>query len=151
MIYPYPWNFCFSFLFCPVNVKMWFWFLSPQLWTPLLHHDFIRLASTLGWLSAREADCWYGKLLSEVVREQQETWQTHKNGRKRRKAALGFDCSAKSKESSASLEQTLAQGQAARGAKVENFMPAGQIRPTACFHGAQTHTIFFQQWIQADH
>ena len=148
LIYPYPWIFCFSFLLCPLNVKMCFWLLSPQLRTPLLHHDFIRLASALGQLSAWEADFWYGKLLSEVVREQQERWQTHKNRRMRRKAALGFDCSAitaKPNESPASLQQTLAQSQAARGAKVENFMPAGQIWPTACFHTAQTHMIFFQQ------
>lgn len=106
VIYPYPWTFCFSFLLCPLNVKMWFWFLSARLQTPLLHHDFVRLASALGQLSAREADFQYGKLFSEVVREQQETRQTHKNGRMRRKAALGFDCSAitaESKESLASL------------------------------------------------
>jgi len=41
--------------------------------SPLLHHDFIRLPSALGQLSAQEADLWYRKLLSEVVREQQET------------------------------------------------------------------------------
>lgn len=127
---------------------MWYYLLSPQSLTLLLHHDFIKLASALGQLSVYKANFWYGKLLSEAVIEQQEIQQTHKIGRKRRKAALEFDYSAiitKSKASLASLEQTLAQGQAARGAKVENFVPVGQIWPTACFHDSQTNVIFFQQ------
>ncbi|KAJ7407222.1 hypothetical protein BTVI_63707 [Pitangus sulphuratus] len=86
----------------------------------LKKHDFIRLTSPFGQLLAQEAHFGYGKLLSEVVREQQETCKTYKNGKERRKAALGFDCSditAKSKKMLMSLEQTLVQSQVIREGK----------------------------------
>lgn len=81
----------------------------------------LRLIPAFGQLLAQEAHLRCGKLLYTIVREQQEAQQIHKNGRERKKAALGFGCSAitaKSKKLLVSLNTV--QEKVIREAQVEN-------------------------------